>query len=49
MVIWVRLSNISGSSRFEKKVNLRKFKAYVTEVQMRSYEQGKEYEMNSRT
>lgn len=32
-------------SRFEKKVNLRKFKGYVTEVQLRSNEQRDDHEM----
>jgi hypothetical protein len=39
------LTQATTISRFEKRVNLRKFKGYVTEVQMRSTEQREDHEM----
>lgn len=40
-----KLTQLITISRFEKRVNLRKFKRYVTEVQMRSSEQREDHEM----
>lgn len=40
-------ANHNASDRFEKKVNLRHFKGYVTEVQMRADEEYPEKEQNT--
>ncbi|KAJ5362160.1 hypothetical protein N7541_003004 [Penicillium brevicompactum] len=54
IVAWLILPEVARRTpaeideMFEKKVNLRKFKGYVTEVQLRSNEQYDEHEMNTR-
>ena len=44
----VLLNRLNWTYRFEKRVDLRKFKGYITEVQMRSHEQLNNHEMVTR-